>query len=89
MSDRPTCDTHPKIVYRATVEEVSQVDIAFKVIAAADGEEPITPVDGFNRIRVNVPGAANAEDVGEVLRAFGALIGLEGAVRLTIEPDRT
>jgi hypothetical protein len=44
------------------------------------------PQDGFGNIRVNVPGAANAEDVGTVLRAFGALMSVEGAVRITIEP---
>jgi hypothetical protein len=79
-------DAPARIVYRATVEEVSQVDIALKVLPSSDGEEPITPRDGFDRIRVNVPGAANAGDVGAVLRAYGAVIGIDGAVRITIEP---
>jgi hypothetical protein len=76
------------ITYRATVDSVSSVDMHLKVIPAGDGEEPIEPTDGFGRICVNVPGATNAEDVGAVLRAFGALIGICGAVRITIEPDR-
>jgi hypothetical protein len=73
------------IVYRATVEGVSGVDVTLKVKPASDGEEPITKT-ALDQIAVNVPGAANAEDVGETLRAFGALIGIEGAVRITIEP---
>jgi hypothetical protein len=75
------------IVYRATVEEVSGTDVTLKVLPAKDGEEPIRPTDNFGSTRINVPGAACAEDVGPLLRAFGALIGLEGAVRITVEPD--
>ena len=75
------------IVYRATVEAVSSTDITLEVMSAKDGEEPITPRDGFDHIHVNVPGAAIGDDVGPVLRAFGALIGIKGAVKITIEPD--
>jgi hypothetical protein len=74
------------IVYRATVEAVSGVDVTLKVVPAKDGEEPIEPTDGFGNIRVNVPGAANAENVGAVLRAFGALMSVEGAVKIAIGP---
>lgn len=74
------------IIYRATVAAVSSTDVTLEVEPAKDGEEPITPRDGFDHIHVNVPGAANGEDIGAVLRAFGALIGIKGAVRITIEP---
>lgn len=77
----------PSIVYKATVKGVSSVDVTLELLPAGDGETPIEPVDGFGRIRVNVPGASNAEAVGDVLRAFGALIEVEGAVRVTIEPQ--
>jgi hypothetical protein len=73
------------IVYRGTVEGVSSVDVVIDVKPAKDGEDPITR-NGFDQLVVNIPGAANAEDVGDVQRAFGALIGLKGAVRITIEP---
>lgn len=73
------------IVYRATVKGVSTVDVTLELLPAGDGETPIEPVDGFGRIRVNVPGASNAEAVGAVLRAFGALIEIEGGVLVTIE----
>ena len=72
------------IVYRATVEGVSSVDVRLSVVPAADGETPIECRE--DDIEVNIPGAANAEDVGSVQRAFGALIGIKGAVRITIEP---
>jgi hypothetical protein len=76
----------PQIVYRATVQGVSCVDVTIEIKPAEDGEEPLTKSgDGW---AVNVPGATNAEDVGDLLRAFGALIGVEGAVRVTIEPVR-
>jgi hypothetical protein len=75
----------PAIVYRATVEAVSSVDVRLNVAPAADGERPIEECG--SGIAVNIPGAANAEDVGGVQRAFGALIGTRGAVRITIEPD--
>jgi hypothetical protein len=77
------------IVYRATVTAVSSTDVTLEVEPAKDGEEPITPRDGFNRIHVNVPGATNGDDIGPVLRAFGALIGIKVAVRITIEPNTT
>lgn len=73
------------IVYRATVEGVSSVDIRLAMIPASDGENPIEPHG--EEIEVNIPGASNAEDVGAVQRAFGSLIGVKGAVRITIEPD--
>jgi hypothetical protein len=73
------------IVYRATVEGVSTVDVSLHMVPADDGEEPILPVGSDGRIIVNVPGAANAEDVGAILRAFGAAIGIAGSVRVTIE----
>jgi hypothetical protein len=76
------------IVYRATVEGVSSVDVTIEAIPASDGEEPIVRGQIDGQLLVNVPGAANAEDVGETLRAFGALVGLRGAVRITIEPDQ-
>jgi len=79
--ERPTAI----IVYRATVEGVSSVDITLDVKPANDGEEPFVRTAN-DKLLVNVPGAANAEDVGDVLRAFGALIGIHGAVRITIEP---
>ncbi len=72
------------IVYLATVRAVSPVDITLEVIPASDGEEPIVRDD--DKLRVNVPGAANAEDVGDVLRAFGSIIEVSGAARITIEP---
>lgn len=75
------------IVYKATVKGVSYVDVTLELLPAGDGETPIEPVDGFGRIRVNVPGASNAEAVGDVLRAFGALIEVEGGVKVTIEPQ--
>jgi hypothetical protein len=75
------------IFYRATVEGVSSVDVRLNVLPAADGEPPIE-CHGDD-IAVNVPGAANAEDVGDILRAFGALIGIKGGVRIIIEPWRT
>ena len=75
-----------KIVYRATVEAVSQVDVTLAIKPAADGEDPITVARGDNSVAVNVPGAANAEDVGDILRAFGAIIGINGAARITIAP---
>ena len=81
MIERPTAT----IVYRATVEGVSSVDVRLSVLPAADGETPIECRE--DDIEVNIPGAANAEDVGAVQRAFGALIGIKGAVRITIEPD--
>jgi hypothetical protein len=74
------------IVYRATVEGVTSVDVAMKVVPAADGEDPICAKVG-DGIIVNVPGAANGDDVGEVLRAFGRVIGIAGAVRIVIEVD--
>ena len=81
---------HPQaIVYRATVEGVSSVDIVLSPLPANDGEEPITKGTLDGQICVNVPGAANAEEVGETLRAFGSLIELRGAVRIIIEPDPT
>jgi hypothetical protein len=73
------------IVYRATVEGVSSVDITLAVAPAGDGEEPFVRTSS-DRLLVNVPGAANAEDVGDILRTFGALIGINGAVRITVEP---
>jgi len=73
------------IVYRATVEAVSSVDVTLELLSAHDGETPIEPVDGFGNVRVNIPGAANADDVGDVQRAFGALIGIKGAIKVTIE----
>jgi hypothetical protein len=75
------------IVYKATVKGVSCVDVTLELLPAGDGETPIEPVDGFGRIRVNVPGASNAEAVGDILRAFGALIEVEGGVKVTIEPQ--
>ena len=81
MIERPTAT----IVYRATVEGVSSVDVRLSVLPATDGETPIECRG--DDIGVNIPGAANAEDVGAVQRAFGALIGIRGAVRITIEPD--
>jgi hypothetical protein len=78
--------TKTAIVYRATVEGVSCVDVTLAIKPAKDGEEPLTK-HGDDAWAVNVPGAANAEDVGELLRAFGSLIGIDGAVRITIEPD--
>jgi hypothetical protein len=75
----------PSIVYEATVECVSSVDITLNVTPAPDGEEPILRTADGEGLLVNIPGATNAEDVGEVQRAFGALIGLRGAVRITIE----
>ena len=75
------------IVYMATVEGVSSVDVTLSVLPASVGEEPITRSADGEDIVVNIPGAANAEDVGEVQRAFGALIGRKGAVRVTIEPQ--
>ena len=74
------------IRYRATVVTVSQVDVTLKLIPASDGEEPLTKT-GDDIFAVNVPGASNAEDVGAILRAFGSLIDIEGAVRVTIEPN--
>lgn len=74
-----------RIVYRATVEGVSSVDVTLDVHPHADGEEAFERT-ALGKLAVNVPGAANAEDVGDVLRAFGALIGVHGAVRITVEP---
>jgi hypothetical protein len=82
--------THPQaIVYRATVEGVSSVDVTLSLLPASDGEEPIVKGVLDGQLLVNVPGAANAEEVGDTLRAFGSLIELRGAVRITIEPDPT
>ena len=75
------------IVYKATVKGVSSVDVTLELLPAGDGETPIEPVDGFGCIRVNVPGASNAEAVGDILRAFGALIEVDGGVKVTIEPQ--
>jgi hypothetical protein len=75
------------IVYRATVEAVSGVDITLKILPAEDGEVPFEPTDGFGNTRVNIPGATCAIDVGPILRKFGSLLCLEGAVRITIEAD--
>ena len=74
------------ITYRATVKAVSSVEVTLKLIPASDGEDPIEPTDGFGHIHVNVPGASNAEEVGDVLRVFGALIEVEGGITVTIEP---
>lgn len=75
-----------RIVYRATVRGVSTVDVRLKVAPAHDGEEPFT-IDDHEDVLVNIPGAANAEDVEAVQRAFGAIFGIEGAVRITVEVD--
>jgi hypothetical protein len=75
------------IVYRATVKGVSSVDITLELMPAVDGEPPIEPTDGFGHVRVNVPDASNAEPVGDILRTFGALIEVEGRVKMTIEPQ--
>lgn len=77
-----------QIIYRATVAGVSSLDVTLVIEPAHDGEAPIVMSTGKDAVIVNVPGAANAEDVGDVLRAFGALIEIRGAVRITIEPYR-
>jgi hypothetical protein len=74
------------IVYRATVDGVSCVDVVLDIIPDKDGEDPVIRTTMGN-FAINVPGAANGDDVGDVLRAFGALIGIKGAIKITIEPD--
>lgn len=74
------------IVYRATVRGVTTVDITLDVIPAPEDDEQAFGLES-DELRVNVPGATNAHDVGALLRAFGALIEVHGAVRITIEPD--
>jgi hypothetical protein len=75
-----------KMTYRATVESVSTVDVGLRLIPAPDGETPFV-IGGDERLLVNVPGAACGEKSEHVIRDFGRLFGIDGAVLITIEPD--
>lgn len=78
-----------KYEIRATVCEVSEIGMHVEPEPMSDGEESLSPVNGMGRILVAFPdgGRANGRSA-KYARAFGALIGVKGAVVVTVETGR-